>query len=160
MSNCDCYLDFDFLDDSEIDFDEGSYIPAQDIADGSITTAKLADSAVTTAKIANGNVTAEKLAANIPLTDISINEDSVEIQTTVNGTVKNEAVPTYDAFDELKESVETKADTNGEYDSMIVGTAKQLLSDKYTENTAPYTLKYRINEDGGLTLIFNKEDNI
>lgn len=141
MSNCNCYLDFDFLDDSEMDFDEGSYIPAQDIADGSITTAKLADSAVTTAKIANGNVTAEKLAANIPLTDISINEDSVEIQTTVNGTVKNEAVPTYDAFDELKESVETKADANGEYDSMLVGTAKQLLSDKYTENTAPYIFR-------------------
>ena len=46
-----------------------------------------------------------------------------------------------DEITDIKEDLSTKSDTAGAYDNMTVGTAKQLLSDTYTEDKVPYLLR-------------------
>lgn len=45
------------------------------------------------------------------------------------------------AIDALQTDVDKKADADGEYDNLIVGTSKQLLSDSYTEDFTPYKFR-------------------
>ena len=45
------------------------------------------------------------------------------------------------AIDALQTDVDKKADADGEYDSLVVGTSKQLLSDTYTEDFTPYKFR-------------------
>lgn len=86
-----------------------------EVADGSVTTAKLADSAVTTAKINDGAVTTNKISDGA-VTMAKLGED-------------------------VEAEFATKADTNGSYDDMTVGGAKQLLSNVYETESAPYIFR-------------------
>jgi len=45
------------------------------------------------------------------------------------------------AIDALQTDVDKKADADGEYDDLVVGTSKQLLSDSYTEDFTPYKFR-------------------
>lgn len=45
------------------------------------------------------------------------------------------------AIDALQTDVDKKADADGEYDNLIVGTSKQLLSESYTEDFTPYKFR-------------------
>lgn len=86
------------------------------IANGAVTTDKLGASAVTTAKIADGAVTSDKLSSALQTT-LSNLEDNVS---------------------DLTEELPEKANIDGYYDEMAVGSAEQLLSNTYESDTEPY----------------------
>lgn len=133
---------------------ENPYIPinsitTEKIVDEAVTTNKLADGAVSEDKIQDGAVTRDKIGGNA-VGDAELDYDAVATNRIQDGAVTEEkladsAVTTDKLADEsvtlaklANEVTESLVKPDGTYDSMTVGTSKQLLSDTYVENKVPY----------------------
>lgn len=109
-------------------------VTGEKIANETITGAKLADGTVTGEKIANGTIDNEKIADSgirtENLEDESITTNKIEDGAVTTGKIANKAVTKGKLGDDvvaILDEVDNKANIDGFYDTMGVGTARNLL---------------------------------
>lgn len=109
-------------------------VTGEKIANETITGAKLADGTVTGEKIANGTIDNEKIADSgirtENLEDESITTNKIEDGAVTTGKIANKAVTKGKLGDDVVavlDEIDNKANIDGFYDTMGVGTARNLL---------------------------------
>lgn len=102
------------------------------------------------------NASAVKFSAAQTLTDAQKVQARNNISAASTADLTAETAAREAADEAINESLATKADADGSYDEMIVGSAEQLISTELTEEKVPYTLR----ASGGAADIGNRETDM
>lgn len=130
---------------------KGFYVTDEDSGESGVAklgTDAYADSSVTTAKVANKAIARQKLSDDVqaelnvanPASWMVKDDDYVNALYSEDDDV-NYPIAASAAIDGLAETLDHKADQDGDYDDLTAGGAKQLLSTVYVDDNEPYIFR-------------------